>query len=196
MSLAVADLDRLPVHLRGERILLVPPDPELHLDNYLLWFNDPEVNRFLLQDKPMTRMAERKWFDTLAERRGDFVWAVHDERGRHIGATGVHVTSWRHRTATTGTVIGEKAAWGRGYGSEVMQLRTRWAFEELGLHRLESECFVSNIGSATCLERTGYRRIGIARQSRFRGGQWHDCILWDYLAADWFARQAGQKEEA
>ncbi len=181
--------DQLPAHLRGERVLLVPPDPELHLENYIRWFNDPRVNRFLLHDKPMTRMAERAWFENLPNRKDDFVWAVHDETGRHIGATGLHMRSWRDRCALTGIVIGETSAWGRGYGTEVMQVRTRWAFEELGLNRLESECFVENVGSATCLERAGYRRIGIARQRRFRGGRWHDSILWDYIAEDYFSRQ-------
>jgi RimJ/RimL family protein N-acetyltransferase len=185
-------LPSLPVHLRGERVQLVPPDKRLHLENYVLWFNDPEVTRFMLQYMPMTRMAEEAWFDGLAERKDDVVWAVHDEHGRHIGTTGIHVRDWRNRSAITGIVIGEKSAWGKGYGSEVMRTRTRWAFEELGLHRLESECFADNIGSATCLARAGYRKIGIARKSRWRSGRWHDCILWDMLEEDYFkARDAG-----
>lgn len=184
-----SEIERLPVHLAGPRVKLVPPDPELHLDNYLRWFNDPQVSQWLSEVKPMTRMAERAWFDSLAERKRDFVWAVHDETGRHIGATGIHGVSWRDRRAITGIVLGERSAWGKGYGTEVMQVRTRWAFEELGLHRLESECFVENVGSATCLERAGYRRIGVARQRRWRHGAWRDSILWELLAEDWFAAQ-------
>jgi RimJ/RimL family protein N-acetyltransferase len=183
----------MPVHLSGPRVQLVPPDKALHLENYLRWFNDPEVNRFLLQFMPMTRMAEEAWFDSLPERKDSIVWAVHDETGRHIGATGIHNIDWRNRNAVTGIVLGEKSAWGKGYGSEVMQLRTRWAFEELGLHRIESECLADNIGSATCLARAGYRRIGVASKRHWRDGRWQDSILWELLDEDYFAarRAAG-----
>jgi ribosomal-protein-alanine N-acetyltransferase len=177
----------LAVHLRGERVQMVPPDKGLHLDNYVRWFNDPEITRYMFQFMPMTRMSEEAWFDGLADRKDDVVWAVHDEHGRHIAATGIHVRDWRNRRAITGIVIGEKSAWGRGYGSEIMCTRTHWAFEELGMHRLESECFAGNIGSATCLARAGYRKIGVARKSRWRAGKWHDCILWEMLEEDYFA---------
>ena len=120
------------------------------------------------------------------------VWAVHDEQGRHIGGTGLHGINWSERSATSGIVIGEKAVWGQGYGREVMALRTAWAFEELGLHRIESECFAENIGSARCLEHSGYRRIGVARQKRWRHGAWHDCILWEILDEDYVALKAAR----
>jgi RimJ/RimL family protein N-acetyltransferase len=99
----------------------------------------------------------------------------------------LHRINWRDRSATSGIVIGEKSAWGQGYGSEVMQVRTAWAFEELGLHRIESECFVENVGSARCLAKAGYRQVGLARQKRWRQGAWHDCILWEILDEDYFA---------
>lgn len=175
------------VHVLGERVRLVPVDKDLHLDNYLRWFNDPEITRYMLMVMPLTRQAEVAHLDRLSESKTDVVWAVHDEHGRHIGATGLHDIDWRNRAATSGIVIGERDAWGKGYGSEVMRVRTRWAFEELGLRRIESECFAENVGSATCLARAGYRQIGVARQKRWRAGRWHDCILWEILADDYFA---------
>lgn len=174
------------VHLRGERVQLVPLDKDLHLDNYVRWFNDPEVTRYMLQVMPISRLAEAAFIDRLAEAQDAVVWAVHDENGRHIGGTGLHGIDWRNRSATSGIVIGQKDAWGKGYGGEVMRVRTRWAFEDLGLHRIESECFAENVGSARCLARAGYRQVGVARQKRWRAGRWHDCILWEILDEDYF----------
>lgn len=175
------------VGIRGPRIRLVPIDRDAHIDNFLRWFNDPEVTRWLARDWPMTRLGEEKWIDRISVSETDLTWAVLDETGRHIGSTGVHRIDWRSRSAGTGTVIGEKDAWGKGYGTEIMRVRSTWAFENAGLNRLASECFAGNLASARCLEKVGYRRIGIARQRYFRGGRWHDCILWDYLAEEYFA---------
>ncbi len=175
------------IGIRGERVALVPIDAEVHLGNCLRWYNDPAVVRWLTRDLPITRVAEEEWFARMARSESDIVWAIHDEEGRHIGMTGLHGIDTRHGNAVTGIVIGEKDHWGRGYASEVMAVRTRWAFEELGLRRLQSECFEGNLASVRCLEKAGYRRIGEARKCIWRGGRWHNLILWDLLAEDWGA---------
>ena len=180
---------KLAVHLRGERVQLVPQDKEMHLENYVQWLNDGDVTRWMLMNTPLSRADEAAWFDRLPARTDSIVWAVHDETGKHIGTTGLHALDWKGRSGISGICIGDKSAWGKGYGSEVMQVRTRYAFEELGLWRIESECFVANKGSAGCLENAGYRQIGIARKKRWRAGQWRDCILWEILAEDYYAAQ-------
>ena len=166
---------------------MVPIDKRLHLENYLKWFNDPEVTRWLLRNRPISRIAEEEFFERASTAQDDIYWAVHDETGRHIGATGLHGFDWPNRRARSGIAIGDKSVWGQGYGSEIMQVRTRWAFMELGLHRIESECFAANEASAKCLTKAGYRKVGVERKKYWRGGDWHDCIKWEILAEDWRA---------
>jgi RimJ/RimL family protein N-acetyltransferase len=173
------------VGIRGDRVALVPIDPAEHLENCLRWFNDPEVTRWVLRDLPMTRAAEEEWFASAARSQSEIVWGIHTEDGRHIGMTGLHGIDYRHGNAVTGIVIGEKDCWGQGYATEVLAVRTRWVFDDLGLRRLESECFAENAASARCLEKTGYRRIGTARKRIWRGGRWHDLLLWELLAEEW-----------
>ena len=179
----------IPVtHMQGERIRLVPADLDLHLENYVKWLNDPHVTRWLLRALPLTRLEERAFLERIAAGTpNDVFWAVHDENDRHIGGTGIHGIDWIHRSGITGIVLGDRTAWGKGYGKEVMSVRATFAFDELGLNRLESECFVENVASAKCLEATGYRRIGIARSRRFKHGAFRDTILWDLLAEDFRA---------
>ena len=65
----------------------------------------------------------------------DFTWAMLDETERHIGFLGLHAINWRNRSATGGLVIGERSAWGRGYATDAVAVRTGFAFAQLGLHR-------------------------------------------------------------
>lgn len=175
------------VGLRGEKIRLVPPDRTQHYDNALRWMNDPEVVRFLLNVTGVTPGMEEEWFTRAQKRDDEFSWAILDPDGRHIGFTAIHRINWRLRLAGTGTVIGEKDAWGKGYGSDAMRVRTRFAFETLGLHRLESESRIDNIASQRALEKAGYKREGIARKKLFWEGQWHDTVLYGMLDEDYFS---------
>jgi len=172
--------------IRGERVRLVPFENHL-IDHVLRWFNDPEVMRYTKRIMPLSRYAEQKYLERMAESKDDVVWAVLDENETPIGVSGIHAIDWIGRNGRTGTVLGDRSVWGKGYGSDVMRTRTRWAFEDLGLHRLQSECYVENAASKRCLEKTGFRLIGTARKRMWRGASWHDLHLFEMLEEDWFA---------
>ncbi len=175
------------VGLKGTRARLVPADKTLHLENAIRWMNDPEVTRYLNLNIGVSRGMEEEWLERMQKRENDFVWAILDDHDQHIGFSGIHQIHWRYRTARTGTVIGEKSAWGHGFGSDAMAIRTRFAFETLGLHRLESEANSANIASQRALEKTGYKREGLARKSIYAEGSWHDKVLYGFLEEDYFA---------
>jgi len=176
------------VGLRGDKARLVPVDKRVHMENALRWMNDPEVTQYLLLVMGVTPGMEEQWMDRVQKRDVEYVWAIMDDQNRHIGFTGLHGIDWRLRLATTGTVIGEKSAWGQGYGTDVMRIRTKFAFEILNLHRLQSEARIDNIASQRALEKVGYKREGTARKKLYYGGRWYDTILYAILDEDYFAR--------
>jgi diamine N-acetyltransferase len=71
-----------------------------------------------------------------------------------------------------------------------MQLRTRYAFRELNLHKLVTEVDTENEASRKALERNGYRTVGVRRQQSFREGKWKDRWLGEVLRSDWEKTQA------
>lgn len=128
------------------------------------------VVQFLVHNTGVTRGMEEEWFDRVQKRETVFAWAILDETGRHIAFSDIDNIQWRRRLAATGTLIGDKAAWRKGYGTDSMRVRTRFAFEILGLHRLGSGTRIDNIASQRALEKVGYMREGVARKAHFWGG--------------------------
>ena len=150
------------VGLKGERVRLVPPDRTLHLENALVWLNDPEITATIKLNLGVTRRQEELFFEQIETQRDtDFVWAIVDETDRHIGFIGLHGINWRNRWATGGLLIGERSAWGRGYATDAVRVRTRFAFGELGLHRIEGHTM--NPAMKRVYEKCGYQHEGVAR---------------------------------
>jgi RimJ/RimL family protein N-acetyltransferase len=163
----------------GEKIRLVPLDKARHFENMLAWLNDPEVTaRTLIGDFPIGKLAEEAWFDRCTATdpmvATDVVFAIETLDGKHIGVTGIHMIEWRHRAAKTGTLIGPADCRGKGYGSEAVVIRTRYAFEVLGLRLLISEVFDDNQAMRRALEKAGYRKVGVIPQRFWKRGAYRD----------------------
>jgi [ribosomal protein S5]-alanine N-acetyltransferase len=174
------------VGLKGERVRLVPLDRALHLENALQWMNDPAVTATLKYNMGISRRQEELFFEQIESRRDrEMVWAVLDDEERHIGFIGLHEINWRHRWATGGLVLGERTAWGKGYASDAVGVRSRFAFEGLNLHRVEGHTF--NPAMKRVYEKCGYHHEGVARQKFWSNGRWHDAELFALLVEDWLA---------
>jgi RimJ/RimL family protein N-acetyltransferase len=169
--------------LRGEKVTLRPAR-ENDAEHFVRWFADMEVTRFLATRMAITLQQELEFLKKIGESKDDIWWVIETE-GTAIGATGIHGINWLEANGTTGIVIGEKTSWGKGYATEAMQLRTRYAFRELNLHKIMTEVFVGNQASRRALEKNGYRSVGTSRDHFFTRGAWHDIWLGEVLRDDW-----------
>ncbi|MEN3010519.1 MAG: GNAT family protein [Candidatus Bipolaricaulaceae bacterium] len=172
--------------LSGENLRLRAIERE-DIPRFVRWFNDPEVRRFLLMHEPLSRAREERWFEAYLARSDELILAIEVLEGNewvHIGNIGLHRVDLKNRTAALGIVIGEKAFWGQGYGREALRVLLRYAFFELGLHRVELETFAFNERALRCFEAVGFKRVGVRRQALFRDGAFHDVVLMDLLAPE------------
>ena len=76
------------------------------------------------------------------------------------------------------------AARGRGAATAAVSLLTRWAFDELGLERLELRIDATNAPSVRVAERVGYRLDGVLRSLYFKEGRRADTGIWSRLRSD------------
>jgi RimJ/RimL family protein N-acetyltransferase len=73
---------------------------------------------------------------------------------------------------------------GRGAGTRILDLLTRWAFDEVGAQRLALIIDVANPASERVAERCGYVREGVMRSVHLKGDLRIDAGLWSRLASD------------
>jgi RimJ/RimL family protein N-acetyltransferase len=177
---------------QGKLVRLVPLDAERHFDNALRWINDPEVTQWLkMGDTPMSRLAEKEWFDRVQMNGpNDVFFAIETLAGSHIGFSGIHKIDYRHGFGHTGSIIGESAEWGRGYGTDAAQIRARYAFEVLGLRMLMSGYLDGNEGSRKMQERAGYVEWGRVPDKLWKRGRYRDHVYTMLTRERWLELQA------
>lgn len=77
------------------------------------------------------------------------------------------------------------AAARRGYMIEAFPLVFKFAFEDLGLHRLEADIQPTNEASLTFAERVGFQYEGFSREFIYIGNEWTDHERWAAINSSW-----------
>jgi len=91
-------------------------------------------------------------------------------------------------TAEWGFAIGS-AFWGTGVFADGAELLVRFAFETVGVHRLEARAAVKNGRGNGALRKMGAVQEGVLRRSFLKNGEYHDQVLWSILDEDWAGAQ-------
>lgn len=164
--------------IEGERVRLVPIDPERHTENCYRWLNDPSLTSHLgTSPFPLTRMNEISFMESAAAGSTSSVrFAIELRDGTHIGQSSIESIQWVHRHAETGSFIGSPDHRGKGYGTEAAILRSRYAFHCLGLLTLYSGYLEFNAASAKMQARIGYRIWGRQPRAEFKDGHFYDLV--------------------
>lgn len=106
-----------------------------------------------------------------------------------VGTIGLYDVAWGNRTAWVGIGIGRREDWGKGYGSEAMEILIRYAFDELNLHRLQLTVIDYNPRALKMYEKLGFVREGNYREFVERDGARHDLFLYGLLRPEWRQRR-------
>ena len=91
-------------------------------------------------------------------------------------------------TAEWGFCLGS-AFWGNGMFVDGAQLVVDFAFDVVGVHRLEARAAVKNGRGNGALRKIGATQEGVLRKSFLRNGEYLDQVLWAILDVDRDARR-------
>jgi ribosomal-protein-alanine N-acetyltransferase len=184
-----------PYRLIGDRVFLRPPER----GDYEAWASLRAGSRdFLSPWEPswppdalsranfrarVARYAE----DWRTDQAYNFFIFARDET--LIGGIGLsNIRRGVSETASLGYWVGEPFARQR-YMTSALPLVVDFAFERLGLHRLEAACLPSNAPSRSLLARAGFQQEGYAREYLCIAGKWQDHLLFGILRGDRSAPQ-------
>ena len=172
----------------GERVRLRAPERS-DLPQFVKWFSDPEVREGIMMINPLSLAREERWFDKMLEGpeyEQPFVIEL-EQAGNWtmIGNCGFHAVDWRCRSAEVGIVIGEKAYWDKGYGTEALRLLLAHGFNTLNLNRIALEVFKTNPRAIKAYEKAGFVREGVKRQGMYQNGRFVDIIQMSVIRLEW-----------
>ncbi len=164
--------------VKGERIYL----RELRISDvnrkYHQWMNDEEVTRFLeSRFSPNSTEKLRTYVTDITKNKNYVFFAIVEKNSdRHIGNIKLGPINWIHRFGDIGIMLGDKSSHGKGYGTEAVELVTRFAFETLNLRKVTASCYSNNIGSIRIFQKSGFFEEGRRKEQYFSEGSYVDLV--------------------
>ena len=177
--------------LMGETIMLREYRQE-DLPEMRKWVNDAETVTFLSSRfwAPQTLLDTQQFLENMLQSSHNgcnFIIADKKDE-RYIGQLDMFLLNWKLRCGELGMVIGAAEDRGRGVGTEALGLILRYAFQTLGLERVQIEVDMGNEGAKRCYEKAGFVLEGVKRHAYFRDGAFCDIGVMSVLAGEWRER--------
>jgi RimJ/RimL family protein N-acetyltransferase len=171
----------------SDAVVRLEPIEERFVPDFEALTRDPDVLRF-------TRVPTRRSDDFAAGWIAGYVQGWRDgsragfaiidcDDDAFLGMCGLIRIDWEASEAEMGYVVAP-AARGRGAASRSIDLVSRWAFDDLGLARIEAVIDVTNEASLRVAERAGYKREGVRRSAHFKDGVRADLAIYSLLPGE------------
>ncbi len=162
------------------------PLDERWADDVAALIEDSEVLRFTRIPEPPPAGFVRGWLRSYEAGRRDGTregFAATDGTGRFVGLALAPQIDREAGEIELGYIVAP-AARGRGAGTAILHLLTRWAFEDIQAQRAYLIIDVDNHASRRVAERSGYRLEGVMRSIHVKPGRRADAELWSRLPTD------------
>lgn len=132
-----------------------------------------------------TAEAARVHFDSVAERlaRSD-LWEWHlVADGELCGAVRLNRVEHENKKVSIAYYLGTGFQ-GRGIATAAAHAAVVFAFDVLGMNRIELRCVVSNAASVRVAERLGFTREGELREAEFLARRYHNHYVFGLLRSE------------
>lgn len=164
---------------------------ESDLAQLMAWRNRPELRRYFREYRELNSIQQKQWFDrnVIADPNTRMFAIVELSTGRLLGACGLCYIDWVNRTADFSIYIGADGLYiDKIFAPDAARTMTRYAFDELGLHRLWTEIYAFDEQKNAFFNALGFSLDGRHRQTHWAEGAWHDSLFFSLLSTDEFQR--------
>jgi len=161
--------------LKGNNVSVMRFEKRHLTTRYVGWLNDPVVVKYSEQrHRTHTLETSQAYFDSFPKNTGEigselndeFLAIVsHDPDLGHIGNISTSVDS-ENRVADLSILIGERQAWGNGFGLEAWSLVMDHFLNDVGLRKVTAGTMSVNIPMLKIMEKSGMTSDG-RRKNQF-----------------------------
>lgn len=161
----------------------------------LSWRNQPELRQYFREYRELSVLHQNRWYEQIQEDSSTLMFAISELLdNKLIGAAGLCNIDWKNQNAELSLYIGYDTLYvDDKYAPDVVTTLMKYAFEELGIHRLWAEVFDFDIQKQLLFESMGFKKEGLHKHTYWSCQKWHDSVFYSILNFDEFMGGSGSE---
>jgi [ribosomal protein S5]-alanine N-acetyltransferase len=170
--------------------LTIEPFSEARLtERYVSWLNDRETMRYSENRQRTHTLQSCREYAGSFEDTPHYFWAIvaRDHALGHIGNINAYVEP-AHGVADVGIVVGERASWGRGYGTEAWVGVCDFLLRTAGIRKVSAGAVAVNRAMIAIMRRAGMQPDGIRAAHQIIEGEAVDVVHAALFREAWLRR--------
>lgn len=175
------------MNVHGKKVILRAIEEE-DLPSFHAWGSDPDLWQLLGGwHFPTSKESTRQWFQKIQGDQLNIRLAVSTVEDGVLGLANLLDIDWKNKHAFHGMMLGNPSVRGKGLGKDTVMAIMRYAFEELGLQRLDGSMIEFNAAStALYCGKCGWKEEGRQRNWYYRRNRFWDKIMVGVTREDYF----------
>ncbi|WP_230383620.1 GNAT family N-acetyltransferase [Pedobacter endophyticus] len=156
---------------------------ENDLEDIYRGLSNPEVIKYygIHYDSLPETLKQLQWFKALEENKTGIWWAICDKNDGHfIGAIGFNNLSNQHKKIEIGFWLLPKF-WGKGLIHEAAEVICNYAFDDLGINRIEAFVESENNNSKKALAKLLFEYEGTMKSCEIKNGKFISLAIYAKL---------------
>lgn len=174
--------------LSSKRLHLMEFDKKIIDKKVMSWFSNVQLMKYYTNSKQaITKEILIKSIEEGLKFKSSFSYfIVHSSTNRVIGTIKIGPINLFHKTSDLVVLIGEKGDFGKGIGTEAIQLGVKVAFQNHDIRKLFGGMYASNIASIKAYTRAGWIVEGVLKGFYLNEKKAEDRILVGCFNPDYF----------
>lgn len=155
------------------------------LPQLLKWRNKPEYRRYFREYRELGMEHQKQWYEKMVQRdEKNIMFAIAElASDRLLGACGLCYINWVDKNADFSIYIGADNLYiDDKFAPDAAFIMIRYAFEELGLHRLWAEIYDFDENKKNLFKLLSFTLEGHHRQTHWTESRWNDSLFYGLLA--------------
>lgn len=150
-------------------------------------FNDPEIERLVVGwSFPLSSYLQEQWFINHCADQNNFRFIIETPKDGAVGIATLTDIDWKNRRGVHGIKLANKKDRSKGIGTDAVMAIMRYAFDELGLQRLDGSWLEDNTASIGLYTKLGWKTEGVRRKYIYKNGIYKDLIIVGILASEYY----------
>ena len=170
-------------YFKGSKVHLKPFERE-DLQLSLEWNNNEAINAYNGSRFPNSVLEQTEWYEkTQKDKTKKRLVICSNETGGKAGMVSLFNINERHRNAEIGVYLSPEFQ-KKGFAKESLLLLAKFAFMELGLHKLYATIYFFNTDSVKLFESAGFKYEYTMKEEIYTNGRFEDIKVYSIFKKD------------